>query len=79
MSRIFALVFNNQIIRVGNFAITKSYIDSSAYVIYIASNSIYRKGVRDGAFVLDVALNEIGFDGTENVDWEKLNEIKKPT
>jgi len=34
--------------------------------------SIYRDGVRDGAYVIDIVLTETGFDGVEDTDWENL-------
>ena len=40
------------------------------YVYYSDGTTIWRDGVRSGAFVLDVALTLTGFGGTEGVDWE---------
>lgn len=31
-----------------------------------------RDGIRDGNYVIDLALTPMGFTGTENVDWENL-------
>lgn len=49
------------------------------YVIYTDGSTYFRDGVRDGAFVVDVAITEQGFDGEKDTDWEELNETKKPT
>ena len=40
------------------------------------TGDIYRDGVRDGKWVLDKALTETGFDGTEDVDWENIEETE---
>jgi hypothetical protein len=39
-------------------------------------NRTIRVGVRDTAFVIDQTITEIGFDGSEDTDWENLQEIK---
>ncbi|MFA5557491.1 MAG: hypothetical protein WDA29_10375 [Flavobacteriaceae bacterium] len=39
------------------------------YDYYQADGSLWRCGVRGGDFVFDKALTQIGFDGTEGVDW----------
>lgn len=46
------------------------------YLLYGDDYSLWRKGVRDGAFVLDKALTEGGFDGTEDTDWENVKAIE---
>lgn len=43
---------------------------SSQYRIYTDGVDIYRQGVRGGSFVTDKTITPIGFDGTEDVDWE---------
>jgi hypothetical protein len=46
------------------------------YVIYTDGVTIYRDGVRNGAYVIDVTLTVTGFAGVENVDWENVYEIQ---
>lgn len=36
---------------------------------------LVREGARNGYFVTDVELTVTGFDGTENVDWENIDNI----
>jgi hypothetical protein len=52
--------------------------DSSTtqYVYFTEDSSIFRKGVRDNAFVVDAALTPTGFSGTENIDWENLKYVQ---
>jgi hypothetical protein len=38
---------------------------------------VYRIGVRDEGFVIDVETTATGFDGDENTDWEELAEYKR--
>lgn len=38
----------------------------------------YRHLVRDGAYVIDVELDETGFDGDEGVNWENIVIIDTP-
>ena len=38
------------------------------YGIYTDGADTYRDGVRDGAYIIDVALTPTGFDGTESSD-----------
>jgi hypothetical protein len=41
------------------------------------TGDIYRDGVRDGKWVIDVELNhDPGFTGDEDIDWENLTEIE---
>jgi len=42
------------------------------YRYYSDNISIFRDGVRDGAYVIDKALTLTGFDGIEGVDWENI-------
>lgn len=37
----------------------------------------YRDGVRDASFMLDVELTETGFTGTENTDWENIEQVNE--
>ena len=42
------------------------------------TGAVYRDGVRDGSWVLDVELTHgvgLGFDGTENVDWQNIETV----
>ncbi len=45
---------------------------SSQYVEYFDGITLWRKGVRDGCFVWDHAMTLLGFDGTEDIDWENV-------
>lgn len=47
------------------------------YRIYTDGANKFRVGVRDGGFVMDKALTETGFNGTENVDWEQLAKYER--
>ena len=51
---------------------------ATQYRIYTdpVTGDIYRDGVRDGKFVVDKALTATGFDGTEGVDWENIQEVE---
>jgi hypothetical protein len=49
------------------------------YTYYVdpITGDVYRDGVRDGKYVIDVEINHFpGFDGTEDVDWENLLELE---
>jgi hypothetical protein len=39
---------------------------------------LWRKGIRDGYIVLDVALTVTGFAGSENLDWENVDKLSYP-
>jgi hypothetical protein len=39
------------------------------YIEYSDSSTLLRKGVRNQYFIVDKALTETGFNGTENIDW----------
>jgi uncharacterized protein (TIGR02145 family) len=45
------------------------------YVIYTDGTSIFRKGVRDHALVIDKAITATGFSGVEDTDWVNLKAI----
>ena len=45
------------------------------YVYYNDGTANWRKGVRDGVYVIDKALNPIGFSGMEDLDWENVYSI----
>jgi len=45
------------------------------YVYYDNGVAYWRKGVRNGAFVLDKTLTPIGFMGIEDIDWECVKSI----
>ncbi len=36
----------------------------------------FRKGVREGVFVIDKTLTVIGFTGIENTDWENIIQLQ---
>lgn len=46
------------------------------YLLYGDNFALWRKGVRDGKFVLDKALTDSGFTGTEDTDWENVTNIE---
>ena len=43
------------------------------YRVYTDLISTFRAGVRDGFFVIDMALTATGFSGLEDIDWRNLN------
>lgn len=44
------------------------------YRYFTDGTDSFREGVRNGSFVLDKTLTDTGFAGTENTDWENLEE-----
>ena len=44
----------------------------TTYATYTDGTTTFRKGVRDHAFVVDVALTALAFSGVEDVDWKNL-------
>jgi hypothetical protein len=44
----------------------------NTYLYYTDGIEIWRKGVRNGLYVIDHALTSIGFAGYENSDWENI-------
>jgi uncharacterized protein (TIGR02145 family) len=48
---------------------------TNQYVIFVDASGSYRKGVRNGSFVIDKALTVTGFAGAENTDWENIDNI----
>ena len=45
------------------------------YIYYDDGTAYWRKGVRDGIYVIDHTLNPIGFLGSEDIDWENVYSI----
>ena len=45
------------------------------YKLYTDGSAIWRKGVRDNAFVWDVTLTGTGFSGAEDTDWTNVFNI----
>ena len=45
------------------------------YYLLSDGNEIYRKGVRNQSFVIDVALTVLGFGGIEDIDWKNLEMV----
>ena len=45
------------------------------YLIYGDEYRLWRKGVRDGEFVLDKIITPTGFDGIEDTDWENIKSV----
>lgn len=45
------------------------------YVYYTDGINIVRKGVRSDSFVVDITLDEIGFNGTEGVNWINIKTV----
>lgn len=48
---------------------------AAQYVLYTDGTTLFRDGVRDGAFVTDKALTATGFAGTEGVDWINIETL----
>lgn len=46
------------------------------YIYYDDGVEYWRKGVRDGSYVIDHALTLTGFGGLENTDWENVWSIQ---
>lgn len=46
------------------------------YLIFGNESVMFRIGIRSNSFVTDKTLTVIGFDGTENVDWENIMELE---
>lgn len=40
------------------------------YTIQVDGDKVIRTGNRDGKWIMDLALTELGFEGVEGVDWE---------
>lgn len=55
--------------------IISNAFDYVQYLLYSDGNSIIRKGVREGNFIVDIALTPTGFSGIENVDWENIEMV----
>lgn len=46
------------------------------YIYYDESGiTLWRKGVRNGYWVLDKALTLTGFNGIEDIDWENVRSV----
>lgn len=45
------------------------------YLLVTDGSTTYRKGVRDGAFVIDIALTALAFGGVEDTDWMNLEYV----
>jgi hypothetical protein len=45
------------------------------YVIYTDGVDTCRDGIRDGDYVVDIELTDLGFDGVEDTDWENLETL----
>lgn len=48
----------------------------TTYVIFTDGITTFRKGVRDHALVVDVALTVLAFSGVEGVDWENVRTVE---
>ena len=46
------------------------------YVELTDGTTTIRKGVRDGKFVIDIALTVTGFEGIEDIDWENIKTVE---
>lgn len=46
------------------------------YIYYDDGVEYWRKGVRDGIYVIDHVLGGLGFYGPENQDWENVWSIE---
>ncbi len=58
-------------ITVGSLSQTSEEVITQ-YEEYTDGVNTVRQGVRDGAFVQDIALTETGFSGEEGIDWENV-------
>jgi hypothetical protein len=45
-------------------------------VEYTCGTTIFRKGKRDGAFVVDMTLTPVGFSGDEFIDWINIKSVE---
>jgi hypothetical protein len=52
--------------------VSENYLVNTNYVLYDDGVTNYRKGVRNGIFVLDVELYPMGFADPENVGWNNM-------
>jgi len=49
-------------------------VETGQYVIYEDAFAQWRKGARDGYFMVDKALSGTGFLGIEGTDWENVKQ-----
>ena len=70
------LRFGNSLIVLSTYSTTSSDSSTQQYVYFTEDSSIFRKGVRSNAFVIDATLTPTGFSGTEDVDWENLKYVQ---
>lgn len=52
--------------------------EDNIIILVDAGVSGYRHLVRDGAYVIDAELDEVGFDGDEGINWENIIIIDTP-
>jgi len=50
--------------------------DGITYLVLSDGTTTIRRGIREGYFVTDVTLTALGFDGTEDIDWENVESIE---
>ena len=46
------------------------------YVVYTCGVTSFRKGKRDGVFVVDMTLIPGGFSGDEDIDWVNIKSVE---
>lgn len=47
------------------------------YTYYSDGATKFRVGVRNTALCTDIAITSLGFNGTENIDWENLHKSQR--
>jgi hypothetical protein len=55
--------------------LVRDLVSPETYVTFTDGVTTYRKGVRSGSFVIDLALTGTGFTGTQGIDWENIYSI----
>jgi uncharacterized protein (TIGR02145 family) len=55
--------------------LVRDLVSSETYVTFTDGVTTFRKGVRNGSFVIDLALTPTGFTGTQGIDWENIYSI----
>lgn len=61
--------------RVSLAVITDGVIPAGSYLVLSFDATSIRKGIRDSSFVVDKTLNDTGFNGIEDLDWENIYSI----
>jgi hypothetical protein len=56
--------------------VNETGIDLQYPITYTCGTTIFRKGKRGGAFVIDMTLTPIGFSGDEYIDWINIKSVE---